>query len=189
MLLPLPTPLWLPDIKLVLLANTSVSAGPNALEPDAKPGDESPNGDKPKVADVEKLLARLIRCSVESSVSSSIVGSSELRYVRMSMSGSSSEGNVDLARPGRVEVEEPSPSRTDEKLGSEKERLRPFLKAAPGKIGSESRAEEVSRGGGYFDEGIPRWLDDPSKFVPASSHRNWFSRRSCAPIFSPSSSL
>lgn len=115
-----------------------------------KPGEESTNGDKPKVADVEKLRARLIRCSVESSVSSSMVGSSELRYVRMSMSGSSSVGKVDLARPER-EVEEPSPSSTDGKLGSEKERLRPFLKVVPGKIGSESRVGEVSRGGGYFE--------------------------------------
>lgn len=76
MVLPLPTP-WLSDIKLALLANTSVSPGPKVLEP--KPGDESPNDDRPKVADVEKLLARLIRCSVESSVSSSMVGNSELR--------------------------------------------------------------------------------------------------------------
>lgn len=106
----------------------------------------------------------------------------------MSMSESSSEGKVDLVRPGRIEVEEPSPSSTDEKLGSEKERLRPFLNVVPGKIGSESRAEEVSRGGGYFDEGVPRWLDDPS-LVPAPSHRNWFSMRSCAPVISPSSGL
>jgi len=119
----------------------------------AKPGEESPNDDKPKVADVEKLLARLIRCSVESSVSSSMVGSSELRYVRMSMRGSSSEGKVDLARLER-EVEETSLSSADEKLGSEKERLRPFLKAVPAKIGSESRAGEVSKGGGYFEEAL-----------------------------------